>query len=833
MVGADTLTLCASGSQMSGFGSVLRRLRRRTGLSQEALASRAGLSQDAISLLERGRREPRMTTLRLLAEAMNLSPSERAELFSAPDAVNRHQLPLPRFVDSLVGRDVELADLVAQLRATQPRLVTVTGPGGVGKTRLAVSAAQLIAAGPAVDHGVVDHEWGPVVGADSPATQARWLPLSSLRSPAAFLPAVGVALGLRDADQHGLGAIVSRLSQSPQLLVLDNAEHLIEECRAFCRAVLAMTDSVQLLVTSRRRLALPGESVLVLAPLSAPAVGTVAPDLASAPASRLFLERALPDPSVRLSRSDAAAVVRICRRLDGLPLALELAAARAPVMTLPELADRLDDTLGILPGPRSVGGPRHDRLLRDSVDDDDLGDAVVGWSFRLLSPEQQRTFTHLSVFSGFSHEAVTAVCSVPGRSERDLLEIVSGLVAQSLVTRARDIGGRARFRFLGLVRAYALELLELDPAAADVRHRHAAYYADLVDRAQRGMATGDPSQWLAVLDGEVSNIRAAVGWATIHEPELALAITSGVWRWCYLRGRYTEGRRWCESALAAGVQAPAELRGRVLAGAGMLAFLQCDYAEAGSMISAGLELAEQTGDDRQAGWCLARLGSLAREQGEYARAGDLHRQALDVAARLGDRDGEGIQHSFLAFVGWLSGDLDAAERHSAIALDLLGGTDDREAIVWVFINRGAIALYRDELGPANLLFQQALADSDELGFREGSAWAMNQLGVVARIEGAYDRGVALQQASLAEHRELGDRWREASVLDELAALALAKGDHATATARLGAADRLRSSIGAPVPQAERAARVDTEERCRDALGPTYRASLLAGALHQP
>ena len=802
---------------MSGFGSVLRRLRRRSGLSQEALAARAGLSQDAISLLERGRREPRMTTLRVLAEAMNLSPTDRTELFSAPDAVNRQRLPLPRFDDSLVGREGELAELVARLRAPEPGLITVTGPGGVGKTRLAVTAATRIAADGASESAGRDGQ--------APATEVRWLPLSSLRSTAAFLPAVGVALGLRDADQHGLGAIVGRLSRSRQLLVLDNAEHLIEECRALCRAVLVTTRSVGLLVTSRQRLGLPGETVLDLSPLSPPSADATAPEVMVAPASRLFLDRAMAAASGRLSPAEATAVVRITRRLDGLPLALELAAARAAVMTLPELADRLDQTLEILPGPT-------DSVHR--IGGSDLSEAVVGWSYRLLTPEQQTVFSRVAVFSGFTHDAMTAVCGDPQQTERDLVEIVAELVSQSLVTRTHDAGGRARFRLLSLVRTYAQSLFDDDPVADEARRRHAEFYTDVVQRAEERMAGGDdPAPWLSVLDTEVANIRSAVGWACAHDPELALRLTRSVWRWCYLRGRYTEGRGWCDAALRAGVDAPAPVRGPVLAGAGMLAFLQCDYAVATSLITEGLTLAEQTGDAQHAGWCLARLGSLAREQGHYEQASALHTRALQIATELGHDHEQGSQHNFLAFAAWLSGDVDAADEHSVIAFDVLTRTGDREGIVWALINRGAVALYGGDLDTAQLVFQQGLTESDELGFREGSAWALNQLGVVARLSGEPERAMAMQQASLAEHHDLGDRWREASVLDELAALAVGQGDFGTAAGRLGAADRLRSSIGAPVPAVERADRADTEVRCRAALGSTYRAAVLTGALRTP
>ena len=781
-----------AGRAMSSFGDELRRLRRSAGLSQESLADRAGLSTEAISLLERGRRTPRMTTMRLLADAMGLDEHDRSRLCATSTATPPLGWTVPTPAEPLIGRETDLAELGWLLRDPRVRLITVRGTGGVGKTRLSIAAA-----GQQEDHF---------------ADGVRWLPVASLADTQALFAAVASALGAAQTRRPQLDSIVDHLRDTQQLLIIDNAESLLEPIKELCSAVLAGTSEVTLLLTSRHQLHVAGETVYALRPLALPPVGAAPASLTTYAASRLLLDRmARLDPRLA-DPSSTADIIRICRRLDGLPLALELAAARTGVLTVSELADTLDRTLAILSRTRDVS----------------LTEEVVGWSYQLLTPVERTMFARLGVFTAsFSRDDAAEVCAAEF-SQVEVLDALASLVSKSLVVRAEDVGSAARFRLLQVVRQFALERLDDSDEAEALHERHARHVLALVERASGELVGHEQQRWLNLLERQVTDIRAAIGWLIEHAPVDAQRLVGASWRWCYLRGRYAEGRAWAESALAAAPTSPASARASALSGAGMLAFLQCDYSVAQERIEAARHLYAELDDELGLAWCLARLGSIARERGAYDEARALHQQSYALAERAGDAHAAGTQLNYLAFVAWIRGDLEDADSLSQRALETMASIGDREGVVWALTNSGVTARYREDLDGASLLLRQSLELSESIMFREGIAWAHNQLGVLARLRGEWAAARALQIESLEVHRDLGDRWRMASVLDELAAVAAAEGDVAEAVARLGAADRLRSEIGAPVPAAESADRNRTEEICRTALGDSFQAAALFG-----
>ena len=323
--------------------------------------------------------------------------------------------------------------------------------------------------------------------------------------------------------------------------------------------------------------------------------------------------------SAVLDDDQAAAVVRICQRVDGLPLALEIAAARTSVLTLPELADALDTELGIL----TTSGP--DGAVQ-------LAEALVGWSYQRLSPQEKTTFTQLSVFrGGFGREAVAAVCG-DELSDVESVEVLAALVAKSLVVRRDDGSPHARFRLLQLIRSFASAQLAGQPYAAETRRRHAEYFCALVREAAPQLTGHDQRHWLAVIDRELDNIRRAIAWSTRHEPGIAYQMVAAIGRWCYLRGRYADGRRWAAEVLSAWPEAPTSLRAPVLQLAGTLAFLQCDYADSTRMVEQAYNLYARDQDQAGLVWCTSRLGAIAREEGAV-RAG--REPALRGAAQSG------------------------------------------------------------------------------------------------------------------------------------------------------------------------------------------------------
>jgi tetratricopeptide (TPR) repeat protein len=361
--------------------------------------------------------------------------------------------------------------------------------------------------------------------------------------------------------------------------------------------------------------------------------------------------------------------------------------------------------------------------------------------------------------------------------------------------------------------------------------RHAEYYRDLVERTARELTGHDQHRGLSIIDREVGNIRPAIAWSIKHEPEIAMRTVAALSRWCYLRGRYTDGRRWAASALRAWPDSPNELRAPVLVLAGTLACLQCDYDESGPLVEEARALFSATGDSPGLVRSIGRLGAIAREQGNYERSAELHREALTLAQEAGDDHDAAVQLNYLCFLAWLSTDLDTAESLGPDLLSRMRELGDEEGVIWALINLGTTARYRGDLTGARLLLSQCLELCEELSFREGIAWTLNQLGVVHRLRGETERAFGMQLASLTEHHRLGDRWREASVRDELAALAMQCGDPAEAARQLASADRLRAEIRVAVPAVERADREQTVEAAQRALGATYELAALTADLN--
>ena len=714
---------------------------------------------------------------------------------------------LPVRLTPLVGRESELNDIVQAV--ARARLLTLTGPGGTGKTRLALAAARSVR--------------------ESFPGGVCWVELAQVEDPGIVGQTLASRLGVPDTPgQDPAQAVAEYVADHRILVVLDNCEHLAGATAGLTENLLAACPALTVLATSREALGVEGEVNWQVPPLSLPRAGPgsglTASALAASDAVKLFEQRAqLVRPSFKVSDENAAQVASICQRLDGLPLAIELAAARMRILSSAQLAERLDDIFALLVGGARSAPPRHQALR-----------ATLDWSHDMLDADERVAFRRLAIFAGgFTLEAAERVAAGGDLKPASMLELLTRLADKSLL-RVEHARGDTRYHLLGTIRDYARDRLAAAGEADAMRLAHLAYFTELAEAAA-GRIEGDEAGGngleleLDRLDAELPNLRRAFESATESgDARAALRIAGPLDRYAYLRGRYHEIRQWMDVAVTSYPDAPAGLRAKALLGSGRLALLQCDYAPAVRRLEAALRLYRELDDPRGIASGLQVLGSVAREQGRYARAVELHAESLAVAEAAGDRWAVASAHSYLAFVSWLQRDFGRADAEAGTALAMFRELGDVEGVAWSLISLGTVARYQGEVERAAALLAESRALAEGIGFREGIAWCCEQLGLLAAVDGE-PAAITLLRRSLELHSELRDRWRMSSVLEDLAAIALVLGRAPAAARLLGAAEALREAIGTVIAPCERPQHVQTMAGVRGALGEeAFAAARLQG-----
>ena len=767
---------------------------------------------------------------------------------AAPDRPARARTSLPAPVTPLLGRDEAVRSISALLVAGSARLLTLTGPGGAGKTRLGIAVAQVV--GERFADGVV------------------WVPLAPLRDAALVADAIVHACGIAHGGQPPRQQLCEYVRDKQLLLVIDNLEHLVAAVPLLAE-VVAVGPRVRVLVTSRTRLNVAGEHAVPVAPLPLPDLQALPSleALVEQPAVALLLDRARQSaPALALNEITAADLAAICVRLDGLPLALELAAARLRVLSPRQLLERLDACLALLTGgPRDH--PARQRTLR----------ATIEWSYRLLPRTEQRLLGRLAVFAGgWTLEAANAVCGAAPDRSRVLSGLHTLLDAHVIVQQAGSADA-ARFGMLETIREYAAEQFAASDEVPTIGQRHAAYFLAVAEAAAPALRGADQASVLDRLERDQDNLRTALRWAVDHDAgELALRLGTALWRYWEVRGGMREGRQWLNAALVAGAAAPAALHASVLDGAGWLAFHQSDFPQALALHEQSLRLRRALDDHngiadslRAVGAAAGRLGDWARfrrateeslalyrelddrwgmatalnnlatdvcdHANDYPRASTLYAECVALFRALGDRWLTGLSLRNWANLGYRQGDYVRAQQladESLVVFDELGDpvqvARSRYVLAMLVHTQGDLtraghmyadcltcarqqqdafnmadalrtlaylAIEQGDVAQAQRLVQERCALVPAAGDADDNADTMRLLGMLAHAQGHGDTAQARYRESLVRYSAAGNKFMSACIIIDVASVRTTRSDALSAARLLGAAARVLDTLG--------------------------------------
>ena len=741
--------------------------------------------------------------------------------------VRKNNLPLQ--LTTFLGRGTELEELRALLAGG--RLVTLVGTGGIGKTRLAIELASQVL-----------EEYAHV-----------WLAeLAPVSNPDLVAQTLMTAIDVREqAGRTATEALIDYFGSKSALVVLDNCEHLIEPCAVLAESLLQACPKLKVIATSREALGVAGEAIWRVPSLAMPDPERLPAleQIAESTAVALFVDRArTASPSFQLTKENAPLVVQVCQRLDGIPLAIELAASRLSLLSLPQMLTRLNDRFRLLTGGRRTALPRQQTLR-----------AAIDWSFELLAEPERTLLRRASVFAGgFNLELAEEICGWEPLDPLDVLDLLATLVSKSLVI-ADERDGAPRYRLLETIREYAAERARAAEEERTLQERHRTRFLAIAEEAERELHGPDQLRWFDRVDTEIANFRAAFDCCLANaDAQAALRIAAGLGLYWRSRGHFNEGRLWLERALAPKQEAvPSVLRAKALAWASYLAIWQGAWTQAQIHGEESLNLYTAANDSWGIGFALQTLGSVALNQDDYPDAARLQQESISYLRETGDTDSLGMSYLYLGVVALRKGEYVPAMGMLEQALISFREVGDGRRVSIALRIMGETELCQGHYTPATTLLDESLSLVRESKDRVDLGLTLYLLGQAARSTADYPRAKALFEESLALAREFNDGMSAGLALCELAIVARQQEDLGAATALLeqaletfdprekfgivaclhglgmvaaqqgnaeraatlfGAAHKLREELGAPIPPFERDEYQMETQQVQTALG---------------
>ena len=746
-----------------------------------------------------------LSTHAVLRVCLAKDPRERpgrmlniTRVLEQPAAVRKHNLP--HQLNTFVGRDQELRDLTAVL--ARDRLITLTGPGGVGKTRLAIQAGHTQLG--EFSDGVYLVEFATI---DEPQFAGQ---------------VVAAALGVREqATQSITESVLEYLETRRALIILDNCEHITETAASLAEEILDRSNGTKIIATSRRPLNVSGERLWRVPPLSIPdrrSTDVSAADLQDYDAIRLFLERARSvSPDFVLTSKNCSAVLEICSRLDGIPLAIELAAARVRILSPKQIGERLFDRFVLLRQGSRTTPTRHESLQ-----------ATLDWSYDLLPEEEKKVFRELAVFAGgWTLEAAEAICVTHGNLQ--VFEALS-LLADECLIRTTAFHSEVRFEFTETVRQYAREKLKRSRELYAVNDRHLAYFAGMA--AQSESKVHGPAQQSALEDlaAEDDNLRAALTWALQANVPLALEMTNSLWEYWQIRGRLIEAEGWLARAAAGEVtEENRVLKAKALCTLASIANMQGKPQPARQFAEEALVTFRRNNDEFGVARCLGNLGLAAFHNGEYELAGSVFERALEILRRLGNSRAVVFTLSNLGLVARRRSDLEKARDYFELALQIARGLQDQWLLAAILSNLGLVYQDQSDLSAAEELWVESLAIRRRLADRQGIATGLFNLSSVSFKKGEVDNSAKLLLEAMTYYYELREEANLAAALLYLARAAVAKEQYRKAAVLVGSAVSQREISSGPWSPQEAAVHTHLVSVLEEKLGKeNFSAAIIAG-----